>query len=66
MFPFVQKIVACLPKPTTEETFEFLSECSLESVTRLFLDDDVRNYCILVICSLLIHKYCVTLIISYM
>ncbi|XP_020626013.1 pleckstrin homology domain-containing family M member 2-like [Orbicella faveolata] len=41
------KIVACLTNPTREETFELLSECSVESVTRLFLDNDVRNYCIL-------------------
>ncbi|XP_078373307.1 pleckstrin homology domain-containing family M member 2-like isoform X1 [Oculina patagonica] len=41
------KIVACLPNPNKEETFQLLSECSVQSVTRLFLDNDVRNYCIL-------------------
>lgn len=41
------KILACLPNPTRDETFQLLSECSVQSVTRLFVDNDVRNYCIL-------------------
>jgi len=41
------KIVACLPDPTKADSFQLLSDCSVESVTRLFLDNDVRNYCIL-------------------
>lgn len=41
------KVLACLPNPTRDETFQLLSECSVQSVTRLFVDNDVRNYCIL-------------------
>lgn len=41
------KIVACIPDPTQEDNFQLLSDCSVENVTRLFVDNDLRNYCIL-------------------
>ena len=50
------EIVACLPDPTKADSFQLLSDCSVESVTRLFLDNDVRNYCILVSLSLSKHS----------
>lgn len=41
------KVVVCLPDPNKADDFQFLSDCSVQSVTRLFVDNDVRNYCIL-------------------
>lgn len=41
------KIVACIPDSVQEDNFQWLSDCSTESITRFFVDNDVRNYCIL-------------------
>lgn len=48
LFCFACEVVVCLPDPNKADNFQFLSECSVQSVTRLFVDNDVRNYCILV------------------
>ena len=45
---FFYKIVACIPDSVQEDNFQWLSDCSIESITRFFVDNDVRNYCILV------------------